>query len=365
VSLQDHVEIAAEQPLTGELPIGQLPTPLPGLEHRDSLAYAFMATAREPTAILDRNFRVITASRAYFRMFPAASFAQPGRPFCETVAPLWSAATLQTLKDVVSRDLVVEDSEIELDVPDNGSRRMLLNARRISDRQSPDAAILIGLRDVTELRDSLRLESEMAKQHEMLLQEAHHRIANSLQIIASILLLKARSVPSEETRVHLRDVHKRLILVAAVQRQLCSTGMLEEIEFGPYVAQLCVGLADSMTEDDDAVAIVTSSTGGTIKSDDAISFGLIVTELVINALKHGYPDGRRGCIEVDFAADGDDWRLSVSDDGIGRPQTAEAGHAGLGTNIVEALARRLKARVEIVPRAVGSSTAIIHSQRAA
>jgi two-component sensor histidine kinase len=237
---------------------------------------------------------------------------------------------------------------------------MLLNARRLSDPDNPDAAVLIALQDVTELRDREQLKIELAAQAAVLLQEAHHRIANSLQIIASILLLKGRSVTSEETREHLRDVHKRLMLVATVQRQLCTDGMLEDIEFGPYVAQLCAGLANSMIDGEERVAILTSSSGGKIKSDDAVSFGLIITELVINALKHGYPDGRRGCIEVDFAASGSDWRLSVSDDGVGLPQDAAPLHAGLGTNIVSALARHLKARVEIGAPAVGSSTIIIH-----
>ncbi|HEY4940637.1 MAG TPA: histidine kinase dimerization/phosphoacceptor domain -containing protein [Rhizomicrobium sp.] len=360
MSLHDRIENSPEPRDPGRPPMG-LPH-APGPDHRNSALYALLATAREPMAVLDRGFRVLVASRAYHRLFPTKFTALLGQPFCDPGASNWSAAALQTLKDVVARDAVAEDVEIELDVPGAGPRRMLLNARQTSDRDSPDAAVLVALYDVTELRDAERLKAEIAVQEAMLLQEAHHRIANSLQIIASILLLKARSVKSEETRLHLRDVHKRLILVAEVQRQLCSAGMLDEIEFGPYVARLCAGLADSMTDGDDRVEIVTTSTDGTIKSDDAISFGLIVTELVINALKHGYPDGRQGCIEVDFAADGPNWRLTVSDDGVGRPADGEQSHTGLGTNIVEALARHLKARVEIAQNDIGSSTSIVHSE---
>ncbi|HEY0302749.1 MAG TPA: histidine kinase dimerization/phosphoacceptor domain -containing protein, partial [Rhizomicrobium sp.] len=314
-------------------------------------------------AIMDRDLRVIAASRAYYRMFPADFSLPPDQLFCKAVAPLWSERALQILGDVASSNVAAEDFEIELDVPGAGPRRMLLNAGQIRDDQNPQAVLLIGLHDVTELREAERLKAEVEQQQTVLLQEAHHRIANSLQLVASILLLKARTVKSEETRMHLREVHKRLILVASVQRQLCSAGMLDELEFGPYVAQLCQSIAHSMTNGDRRIAIHTSATGGKIKSDDAVNFGLIVTELVINAIKHGFPDGRRGVIDVAFAANGPDWQLSVSDNGVGLPQTGAPIHSGLGANIVEALARHLKAKVEIATGGIGTSTSIIHTER--
>ena len=363
MSLQDRVDDTQSD--AESLQKGLPHAVLPGLERRTSLSHALLATVREPVAILDRGFRVLSASRSFAEMFPVATVALPARPFCEPGSPRWSEVALQTLRDVLNLDLIAQDVEIEVDTAERGSRRMLLNARQLSDRHNPDDAIVISMNDVTDAPEIERLRKEVALQQATLLSEAHHRIANSLQIIASILLLKARAVKSEEVRMHLRDVHKRLILVAAVQRQLCNSGMLEEIEFGPYVAQLCHGLTDSMTENDNRVSIVTSSTGRTIKSDDAISFGLIVTELVLNALKHGFPDGRHGCIEVDFAATGADWRLSVSDDGVGRPANDEPHQSGLGTNIVEALARHLKATVEIGSHGTGTSTTIAHIERAA
>jgi two-component sensor histidine kinase len=357
VSLKEHLEAAVGR--SDGIPYAL--QPVPGSERRKSAAHALIAAAREPMAALDRNFRVTAANRAFHQLFPATFSTAVSRPFCEPARPNWGAVALETLADVVASNIMAEDIEIEVDVPGTGLRRVLLNARRISDRDNPDDAVAVGLTDVTDQRLAEQTKRDVAGQHATLLQEAHHRIANSLQIIASILLLKARSVDSEETRTHLRDVHKRLILVATVQRQLCSAGMLDEIEFGPYVAQLCEGLADSMTEHDDRVTILTSSTAGKIRADDAISFGLIVTELVLNALKHGFPDGRRGTIAVNFDASGAGWRLCVSDDGVGHAKISAVPQTGLGTNIVEALARHLKARVEIADGGIGSSTAIIHT----
>jgi two-component sensor histidine kinase len=86
-----------------------------------------------------------------------------------------------------------------------------------------------------------------------------------------------------------------------------------------------------------------------------------VTELVINALKHGFPEGRGGKIVVSYDAKGDDWALSVRDDGVGMPADIQATRTGLGTNIVEALAKQLKAKVCLSDNNPGVLVSIVHS----
>src|SRR6266496_4572932 len=99
-------------------------------------------------------------------------------------------------------------------------RIMLLNARQVFDEKHPDLTLLLAIEDITQRRDAEHEKDELLRQKEMLLQEMQHRVANSLQIIASILLLKARTVQSEETRLHLRDAHERVMSLATVQQQL-------------------------------------------------------------------------------------------------------------------------------------------------
>ena len=140
------------------------------------------------------------------------------------------------------------------------------------------------------------------KQKEILLQEMQHRVANSLQIIASILLLKARTVQSEETRLHLQDAHQRVMSVATVQQQLHASGLNERIEIGPYLSKLCASLAASMVGERRPLSIKVQSTSGRAVSSEAVSLGLIVTELVINALKHGFQGGEEGEILVSYDA---------------------------------------------------------------
>jgi two-component sensor histidine kinase len=222
---------------------------------------------------------------------------------------------------------------------------MLLNARRVFDEHDSPAAILLAIEDVTRRREAEREKDDLLQQKEILLQEMQHRVANSLQIIASILLLKATTVQSEETRLHLQDAHQRVMSVATVQQQLRASGLNERIEIGPYLSKLCDSLAASMIGARPLSIKVQATSGGAVSSE-AVSLGLIVTELVINALKHGFQGEEEGEILVSYAVQTSGWRLSVCDNGLGQETGYQSPHAGLGTSIVEALAHQLSATVQ-------------------
>jgi chemotaxis protein methyltransferase CheR len=189
-----------------------------------------------------------------------------------------------------------------------------------------------------------------------------HRVANSLQIIASILLLKARTVLSEETRLHLQDAHNRVMSVAAVQKQLQATARGENVTIGPYLTRLCETLAQSMIGDSRPITLKVQAETGETNSSSAVSIGLIVTELVINALKHAFAhDELDGRVLVAYQAAGEAWRLSVSDNGTGKtPDIMTDAKPGLGTSIVEALANQLGARVETTSGTRGTTVSITH-----
>ena len=132
--------------------------------------------------------------------------------------------------------------------------------------------------------------------------------------------------------------------IAAVQRHL-AVSSLGDIALRPYFVQLCESLAASMISDPNALSIEVTVDDSVVAADKSVSLGLIVTELVINALKHAFPGHARGKIVVDYRSNGPDWNLSVEDDGVGMPTGDQRAKAGLGTGIIEALAKHFGARV--------------------
>jgi len=321
--------------------------PFAAIAHGHDLAEAIVDAIREPLLVLDPNLRVIAASRSFYRTFAVAPRKTEGRLLFELGDGQWNIPGLRKLlEDIIPERRTVEAYEVDHEFPSIGRRVMLLNARRVFDEDGSVSAILLAIEDVTRRREAEREKDELLQQKEILLQEMQHRVANSLQIIASILLLKAKTVQSEETRLHLRDAHQRVMSVATVQQQLHASGLNESIDIGSYLSNLCASLATSMVGDRRPISIKVHATDGRAVSSEAVSLGLIVTELVINALKHAFPSDEEGEILVKYEAQNSGWQLSVSDNGSGPKESpGEALHIGLGTSIVEALAHQLDASV--------------------
>jgi two-component sensor histidine kinase len=170
-------------------------------------------------------------------------------------------------------------------------------------------------------------------------------------------------VESEETRAHLQDAHKRVISIAAIQEQLHAPGNAGRVEMLPYLAGLSATLSTSMISDNRTVMIKVVGEGGTATSREAESLGLIATELVMNALKHAFPTEKSDCrIVIAYDVDGTNWKLSVADNGVGKPDGLFAqSKTGLGTGIVKALAQQLGARVETLADSAGTTVSITHA----
>jgi len=336
--------------------------------HNRALADAIVDTVREPLVVLDQDLRVVSASRSFYRDFGGVPASTEGRLFYELADGQWKIPALRRLlEEVIPRHRTVEAYEIEHEFAVGGRRTLLLNAREVIDDAHPRSALLLAIEDVTARRASerekehlLQEKERLLQEKEMLLEEMRHRIANSLQIIASILMLKARTVQSEETRHHLEDAHQRVMSVATVQEQLRVTGFGETIQIAPYLKTLTERLAKSMISDERAIVVVVEAGPGTAVSSDAVSIGLIVTELLINAVKHAFPGDRSGTITVSYAAEGAGWRLSVADDGVGRERKdGSLPVTGLGTSIIEALVRQFDAHLDVASGPQGMTVTVI------
>ncbi len=220
---------------------------------------------------------------------------------------------------------------------------------------------MVAVCDVTDARADAKLKDDLLQRNQVLLREIRHRVANSLQIIASVLLQHARKIGSDEAKTHLRDAHNRVMSVAALERQLSASDG-GEVELQAYFTDLCKSISASMIAEPAHLSLTTAGAAGAVDARLSVSLGLIVTELVINALKHAFSDAGQGRIVVDWELRGPNWSVSVTDDGVGMPTDPAQVHEGLGTSIVRALAKQLHATVEITPAHPGARVTVAHTQ---
>jgi two-component sensor histidine kinase len=309
---------------------------------------AVIASSNEPLLFLAGDLSIIAASASFCRTFHIDPASVPGRQLSELGAGEWAMPKLASLlKATASGSAEIEAYEIDLLRNGAKPRYLVVNARKLDDGDNDRVRILLAVSDVTFARAEARQKDDLIREKAILLQEVQHRVANSLQIIASVLMQSARKVQSEEVRGHLQDAHHRVMSIAAVQRHL-AVSSLNDVAVRPYFVQLCESLAVSMIPDPDVLSIEVTADDSVVAANKSVSLGLIVTELVINALKHAFPAHTRGKILVDYRSTGTNWRLSVTDDGVGMPTGNRKAKAGLGTGIIEALAKHLGATIQVL-----------------
>jgi two-component sensor histidine kinase len=321
-----------------------------------------VASSEAPLLLLDGDLTVVAASASFCRAYQIDPSNVTDRPIFELGAGEWDGRRLRSLLTATgSGQADIQAYEMDLNRASKEPRRLVVNAHRLEFGDADNVRLLVTISDVTDARIAEKLKDDLLREKAILVQEVQHRVANSLQIIASVLLQSARKVTSSETRTHLNDASNRVMSIATVQKQLASS-RLGAVELGPYFSQLCESLGASMIRDHDQLSIEVSTDKSEVHGDVSVSLGLIVTELVINALKHAFPASRQGKIIVDYQSHGPNWTLSVRDNGVGMPKDAILATPGLGTSIVEALAKQLKARVHVANATPGTEISIIHTQ---
>ncbi|WP_395613367.1 sensor histidine kinase [Allosphingosinicella sp.] len=325
----------------------------------DSLAMALIASSNTPLLLLDGALRVVAASDSFCAAF---DIGEPvaGISLTTLGGGEWNTAQLHSLLTATAAGFAEIDAyEMDLERPGRVTCQLVINARRLEHGDPDNVRLIVSIADVTAMRVTEKLSADLLREKEILLQELQHRVANSLQIIASVLMQSARKVRSEHARGHLRDARNRVMSIATMQRQLANT-RLGDVALHAYFKDLCASIGASMIRDDDQLSLEVKVDGSMARADISTSLGLIVTELVINALKHAFPRHRHGKIMVDYRSDGTAWTLSVRDTGIGMPADPADARPGLGTGIVSALARQLGATVRIAAANPGTAVSIIH-----
>ncbi|MBK5263917.1 MAG: sensor histidine kinase [Alphaproteobacteria bacterium] len=332
--------------------------PRPSPNGAGDLALAVVGASTLPVLLLDQNLNVVAASASFCSAYQIDPSTVDRRPFAELGEGEWNMPQLSGLLKATAFGFAeVANYEMSLARKSRSNRCLVVNAKKLE--YAGDIRLILSIADITDARSAEKRTAALLQEKDILFQELHHRVANSLQIIASVLMQSARKVNSDETRYHLHDAHQRVMSIAALQRLLAGSNR-GDVELRPYLTVLCDSIGASMIQDRDQLSLEVTVDDSIMTADGSVSLGLIVTELVINALKHAFPGNRPGRISVDYRRRGPNWTLSVKDDGVGMGGDGNA-KAGLGTSIIEALAKQLGAEIKVIDAHPGTKVSIAHA----
>jgi two-component sensor histidine kinase len=264
-------------------------------------------------------------------------------------------ALLNILDDVGSEKQRLEDTQRAiLNIADDGEAERL----RLRETQRAVLNILDDLeveKSLLEKTQSEVLRSEQTvraslREKEVLLKEIHHRVKNNLQVISSLLNLQARYLPDPAARAIFSQSQNRVQSIALVHERLYESADLSHVNFAKYVVVLLDNIFDTYGAENRGIAKVIDIGDVNLTVDVAIPCGLIVNEVVTNALKHAFPDGRTGTVRVSLTEGPEEMlELTVQDDGVGIPPGIDPRNTvSLGLDLVATFAEQLNAEVVIV-----------------
>jgi PAS domain S-box-containing protein len=205
------------------------------------------------------------------------------------------------------------------------------------------------LRDITEHKKAEDRLQESLQEKEVLLREIHHRVKNNMQVISSLLNLQSRQIKDPHVLEMFKESQRRIRSMALIHERLYQSSDLSRIEFSQYLRNLATHLFHSYRVDASRVQLKIEAEEVHLNINTAIPCGLIVNELISNALKYGFPEGRSGQLDIDLRrVAGDGYVLRVRDDGVGFPEGLDFRKTEtLGMQIVSTLVSQIDASIDL------------------
>ena len=217
-------------------------------------------------------------------------------------------------------------------------------------------------RKITELSEKQRELTESLEQREILAREIDHRVKNSLQIVAGVMMMQSRGIEDAAAKAAFQDTYTRVMSIARVHDALQHAQDAETVDLGETVRLLCGDIAAGLSDSADRL-VVEAETGLMAPSRMAVALALIATELITNAFKYAYAPGEHGPVIVGVSRRGAGFRLSVRDRGRGLPadwDTRPRKSGGLGMKVIRSMLSRVEAEM-IVESDEGPGTCFVIS----
>ena len=326
---------------------------------RDVTPLDLVETIREGILVLDPDLTIRFANRSFYDTFAVAPEHTVGRKLYEIGDGQWDIPELRSsLETVISGRTTIEDFEVKHFFPSIGRRIMVLNARKVYQPGNKIQQILLAIEDITE---RARLEREHAAAHErigMLLQELTHRVKNSLQFIASMVMIEARTHTSGEGKAALERVSHRITALGQLYSKLSKADTVEAVDAAIYLDELCRDLIASVhKQGDTSIVLKTEIESELLPTDRAIPIGLIVNELVTNAIKYAFPGEAKGTVTVTLKRAQGELRLTIADDGQGLDP--RRGDSGLGGRLVDGFSQQLGGQIERKSDSQGTTVRLV------
>jgi PAS domain S-box-containing protein len=316
-------------------------------------------TVREGLLVLDSDLTIRFANRSFCATFAVVPEDAVGWRLYELGNGQWDIPELRSaLETIISGGKSIEAFEVDRFFPSIGRRVMVLNARKVYRPGNRIQRILLAIEDITE---RVRLEREHAIAGErigMLLQELTHRVKNSLQIIAAMVSIEARNHMSIEGKAALERVSHRINALGQLYSKLSKANTVESVDAATYLDELCRDLITSVhKEGGRSIVLKTDIESELLPTDRAITIGLMVNELVTNAVKYAFPGDTKGMVLVTLKRTPGELRLTVADNGQGAdPRRADS---GLGGRLVEGFAQQLGGQLKRESDSHGTTVRLI------
>ena len=298
----------------------------------------------------DREGRMLVANRGTTELIGKPPADYLGRTDEEVLDDKAQARAVMATDQRIMASGKTEQIEEEVRLADGRAAFWLSTKAPLLD----DAGKVIGLVgssvDITDRIKAERALEEALKTSDVLLHEVNHRVKNSLQIVTSLLVLQAGQAKDPALRQSLMEARGRISVIAAMHQRLYSTSQHDRVDFGDYLRELADETLNSLGGTDRIRFDTRIEPGIVVMLSQAVPLALVVSELLTNALKYAFPDGRTGSVLLALERDAEALTLVVADDGVGLPDGFDPSRkGGLGMRIVNSLVRQVRGTLT-VPR---------------